>query len=99
MNETDMNRRLPAKADFEAQDAQGDEIEIDLLELFFRLIESWKIICATAIAGAIVMGVVIFFFITPQYEATSKLYILNSNDSAINLSDLQIGAYLTKDYK
>ena len=75
------------------------ETEIDLLELFFRLLESWKIIFAIAMAGAIIAGVVSYFFITPQYEATSKLYILNSKDSAVNLSDLQIGSYLTKDYQ
>ena len=75
------------------------EAEIDLLELFFRLAESWKRICVTAILGAIVMGVVSFFVLTPQYEATSKLYVMNASDSAINLSDLQIGSYLTSDYR
>ena len=82
-----------------AAPASEAETEIDLLELFFRLVESWKLICLTAFAGAVIMGVVSFFFLTPQYEATSKLYILNSSDSAINLSDLQIGSYLTSDYK
>ena len=105
MSEVSSNRRtqraelIESTAPVTSAPISEAETEIDLLELFFRLIESWKIICATAIAGAIVMGVISFFFITPQYEATSKLYILNSNDSAINLSDLQIGSYLTKDYQ
>jgi len=34
-----------------------------------------------------------------MYEATSEMYILSSKDSAINLSDLQIGAALTSDYE
>jgi capsular polysaccharide biosynthesis protein len=34
-----------------------------------------------------------------MYESTAKLYVVNSKDSAINLSDLQIGNYLAKDYK
>jgi capsular polysaccharide biosynthesis protein len=34
-----------------------------------------------------------------MYEATSKLYVLSSDDSILNLSDLQIGAYLTSDYQ
>ena len=89
----------PANAQTPVAPVSEAETEIDLLELFFRLIENWKLILATAIAGAVVMGVVSFFFITPMYEATSKLYILNSSDSAINLSDLQIGSYLTKDYQ
>lgn len=105
MSEVSTNRRAPhyelseTTIPVAAAQANEAETEIDLLELFFRLIESWKIILATALAGAIIMGVVSFFFITPQYEATSKLYILNSSDSAINLSDLQIGSYLTKDYQ
>jgi len=40
-----------------------------------------------------------FLIATPMYEATSKLYVLNQKDSAINLSDLQIGSYLTSDYQ
>lgn len=79
--------------------ATEEETEIDLLELFFRLLESWKLICATAFAGAIIMAIVSLFLITPHYEATAKLYIMNSSDSAINLSDLQIGSYLTSDYR
>ena len=33
-----------------------------------------------------------------MYTATSKLYVVNTKDSAINLSDLQIGNYLASDY-
>ena len=45
------------------------------------------------------MLLVSLFFLTPQYEATSKLYVMARNDSAVNLSDLQIGSYLTSDYQ
>lgn len=73
--------------------------DIDLLELFFRLLERWKIILAGAVAGTIIMSIVSFFLLTPLYQATSKLYVMSSSDSAVNLSDLQIGSYLTSDYK
>ena len=99
MNETDMNRRLPAKADFEAQDAQGDEIEIDLLELFYYLLERIWILIAAGLLGAVIMAAVSIFWLTPVYQATAKLYVISQSDSAINLSDLQIGTYLTKDYQ
>lgn len=75
------------------------EAEIDLLELFYRLLENWTLILVLALVGAIIMGVYSFYFATPMYEATAKLYVVNSKDSAVNLSDLQIGAYLTKDYQ
>ena len=38
-------------------------------------------------------------FLHPKYEATSKLYVTSRTDSAVNLSDLQIGTYLTSDYQ
>ena len=77
----------------------GINNEIDIVKMFYRLIENWKYIVATSILGAMVMGVFTFFFITPQYMATSKLYVLNANDAAINLSDFQVGTYLTSDYQ
>lgn len=74
------------------------ELEIDLVELLLRLLERWKSIVVGALVGAVVMGIYSFMFATPLYEATSKLYVLSASDSAINLSDLQIGSYLTNDY-
>ena len=74
------------------------EFEIDLMEVLLRLLEKWKLIIAGALVCAVLMAMYSFILATPMYEATSKLYVLNSSDSAINLSDLQIGSYLTSDY-
>jgi len=75
-----------------------DEMEIDLLELLFRLIEKAKYIIAAALCGATLMAGYSFFIAKPTYEATSQLYVLTQQSSAINLSDLQIGSQLTGDY-
>lgn len=77
---------------------ENTEIEVDLVELCLRLVEKWKGIVAGALIGALIMLVYSVAIATPVYEATSKLYVLSSSDSAINLSDLQIGSYLTSDY-
>ena len=77
----------------------SEESELNLLELFYVLLEKVKFIIAAALLGLVIMAVYSFFIAGPTYEATSKLYILAAGDSAINLSDLQIGAYLTSDYK
>lgn len=74
------------------------ETEIDLMELFFVLLENLKWIIVAAVLGAALMGVYSFFIATPQYESTAKLYVLNAKDSVVNLSDLQIGSSLTSDY-
>ena len=80
--------------------SQADEgTEIDLLELFYCLLEKARFILLAGLAGALLMGFYSFYIARPSYEATSKLYVLNSSDSAINLSDLQIGSQLANDYK
>lgn len=87
-----------AIADVRQNVQEEDEIEIDLVEIFYVLLEKvqWIILLAVVCAGLI--GVYDFVFAKPQYEAVSKLYVLNSKDSAISLSDLQIGSQLTSDY-
>lgn len=92
---TDLQRRFPEE---EAQAAEA-EVEIDLLELFYYLLERIGYLIAAALAGAVVMAFLSFFVLQPQYEATAKLYVVSSSSSAINLSDLQIGSYLTSDYQ
>lgn len=81
-----------------AGQGNNTEIEVDLVELCLRLLEKWKLIAVGALIGTLIMLFYSFVIAKPVYEATSKLYVLSSSDSAINLSDLQIGSYLTSDY-
>jgi capsular polysaccharide biosynthesis protein len=74
------------------------EIEIDLLGLFYRLVEKWYIIGLAAVVGAMLAWGYTHFMVTPMYTATSALYVVSST-SAINLSDLQLGNYLANDYR
>lgn len=76
----------------------SDGATIDLVELMYRLLGSWKLIVCCAVGLAILTGVITAFFITPMYEATSIIYVLSNRDSAINMSDLQLGSELTQDY-
>ena len=78
--------------------AEQENIEIDLIELMYRLLEKAKYIILAAILGAAIAGVYTFRFVTPMYSATSKLYLVTSNSAAIDLSALQIGSQLTNDY-
>lgn len=94
----EMNR-IPEAAKKAPQTTQEkNESEIDLVELFYRLVEKAKYIIACALLGAVAMGAYTFFCVTPMYTATSKLYVLNSNGAAISLSDLQVGSSLASDY-
>lgn len=78
-----------------------DEIEIDLMEIFMLLLHYiWVIVIA-----AVIVGVAAFafskFVITPTYESTTRILVLNRQDSSggnLTYSDLQLGTSLTKDY-
>ncbi len=87
VNETDLSRQA------------DDELSIDIIELLYRLLDRAKYIVSIAAACAIAAGAITILFIAPVYTATAKLYIKSSEDSAINLSDLQMGTYLASDYQ
>ena len=80
-------------------DHSAVESELDLLEFGRYLLRKAKIVIAVTLAAMIIVGLYVSFFVTPMYEATAQVYVLSSSDSAVNLSDLQIGAYLTEDYQ
>ncbi len=75
-------------------------MEIDISQILLLLWHYlWLILLCAAVAGAVGFGVS-RFAITPMYESTTKVYILNKkdNNAALTYSDLQLGSQLTKDY-
>lgn len=77
----------------------NEEIEIDLWEVFSLLLSrAWIIILAGITAGLLFLAGTLLF-ITPQYESTTKMYVLNKQDSnTLTNADMQTSLYLTKDY-
>ncbi len=78
---------------------ENDEIEIDLMEIFMVLMRWIWVIAAAAAIGGLVMLIYSKFFITPTYESTTRIIVLNTekNDD-LSLTDLQLGTQLTGDY-
>ena len=74
------------------------EIEIDLAELALHFLEKIHWIILTALLGAAIAFAYVQYLATPIYQATAKIYIVGS-DTAISLSDLQIGSNLAADYQ
>ena len=93
-----MSQHLPDEGSVMGQES-ADYMTVDILELLFWLADHFRRILAAALLGVCVMAVYSFVIAKPVYSATSILYVLTSSDSAINLSDLQIGSYLTSDYQ
>ena len=76
-----------------------DDKEIDLLDLGYTMLDKWHYLLLAAMIGAVLLNAFSYFLIKPTYESTSKLYIVSaSEDSIVNLSDLNIGSSLTSDY-
>ena len=76
-----------------------DTTEIDLIDLFYYYLSKWPYILMGLLVGAVIAGCYTFFMITPKYTATSKLYMVSSsNDSVVDLTDLNIGTSLSSDY-
>lgn len=90
----------PVNSALTKQSANDAEDTIDLVELFYLLLgHIWQIILVSILCGGIALAATMFL-IKPTYESTSKIYVVSaSNNSAINLSDLQIGSQLTSDYQ
>ena len=76
------------------------EEEIDLVEVFYLLWGHIVQIIACFLVGAVLAFGFTFFFVTPKYQASSSIYVVSaSNNSIVNLTDLQIGSQLTADYQ
>lgn len=82
------------------EELTNDEVEIDLVDLAYSLLDKWHYLLLCLLIGAVILNAYSFFFIAPTYEATSKLYVVSaSDDSVVSLSDLNLGTSLTADYE
>ena len=76
-----------------------DEIEIDLLEIFYVIRSKMLIILASMIAFGGIMFGYSTLLAEPVYESTARMYILTQSTSLTSLADIQVGTSLTQDYK
>ena len=81
---------------------ENKEIGIDVVQLFKVLWKKKISIILTAIVAALVAFGVSSFILTPEYSSTTRIYVVNRNQSenaGLTNQDLQAGTYLVKDYK
>lgn len=83
-----------------ARQENSDEMEIDLVDLGLMLLDRVQYIIFFLLLGAVLLNAFAFFFIAPKYESTARMYIVSaSDDSVVDLTDLNIGTNLTADYE
>ena len=81
---------------------ENKEIAIDVVQLFKILWKKKIAIILTAIVAAVLAFGVSSFILTPEYSSTTRIYVVNRNQSenaGLTNQDLQAGTYLVKDYK
>ena len=80
---------------------ERDMIEIDLLKLVLILWrKAWAIILAAIVMGGIAFGIT-YNFIAPEYQASIKVYVNNTNQSStttLTQSDLNVAKQLVDTY-
>ncbi|NQN60885.1 capsular biosynthesis protein CpsC [Streptococcus suis] len=77
-------------------------IEIDVLFLLKTIWRKKFLILLTAVLTAGLAFVYSSFLVTPQYDATTRIYVVSQNVEAgagLTNQELQAGTYLVKDYK
>lgn len=75
-----------------------EEMQIDLIELFYALKKRALILAAALLAGALIAGAYTKLMVTPMYSATSTILVLSKETTLTSLADLQLGSQLSKDY-
>lgn len=78
---------------------EDDEIEIDLKELFFELVNNWALIAISTVLVALIAFCISKFIMVPQYASTAQMYVFTKSTSITSLTDLQTSSNLTSDYK
>ncbi|HEM3598505.1 TPA: capsular biosynthesis protein CpsC [Streptococcus suis] len=81
---------------------EENTIEIDVLALLRTIWRKKFLILLTAILTTGLAFAYSAFLVTPQYDSTTRLYVVNQssdNGAVITTQDLQAGSFLVKDYK
>ncbi|MFZ2304484.1 MAG: Wzz/FepE/Etk N-terminal domain-containing protein [Streptococcus suis] len=81
---------------------EANMIEIDVLSLLRTIWRKKFLILLTAILTTGLAFAYSAFLVTPQYDSTTRLYVVNQssdNGAVITTQDLQAGSFLVQDYK
>lgn len=82
----------------EIQGSAAIQKSFDFAACIRFLVSKWSRILLLGLISALAAGI-LCYFVPPKYEATAKLYILNTGGADIQLSDLQSGSMLMADYR
>ena len=66
----------------------GDDLEIDIIELLGAVLSKIWIVIGSAVVMAAAAYLICSFLVTPRYESTTKIYVINrQNSDSLTYSD------------
>lgn len=71
---------------------------VTLQDFLIEFARRWFVYVAIILAGIIISFSYAKFFVTPLYDSSARLYIINKASQTINSSDFSISTYLTNDF-
>ena len=83
----------------EQQNKNVQEIEVDIREVFFAILQKWYLIGLVGFLTAALFFCVSKFLIPEKFESHTSMYILTQDTGGSVYSDFQLGTILTKDYE
>lgn len=83
----------------EEQRLEMEEGQIDLIELFHAMLRKLWLIVLCGVIGLLAFGGYTKLFVTPQYSASSMIYIFGSTSSLSDLANATLGTQLTSDFQ
>lgn len=83
----------------EEQRIRIEEGQIDLIELFHVMLRKLWLIVICGVIGLVAVGGYTKLFVTPQYSASSMIYIFGSTSSLSDLANSALGTQLTSDFQ
>lgn len=75
---------------------ENEEMGIDLVEILSLLLRKWWMICLSLIVGASVAFGYTKFFVVPEYQASSMIYVLGK--TGVDSINIQLSRQLTSDF-
>lgn len=80
-------------------DNNKKNININTRDLAVFCLKKWPVFLIIISAFIIISLFYSYFIITPLYDSTGKIYIMNKSSDTISTTDLSVSSYLTKDYE
>ena len=80
-------------------DNNKNSININIKDLAVFYLNKWPVLLIIISAFIISSLVYSYLIITPLYDSTGKIYIMNKSSDNISTSDLSVSSYLTRDYE